>query len=234
MSRTLSTACTPYSPPLSSFGDALMAEPLSPSPDVRDGSRALSSIGTPPKAPSLSVWSGTRLALLEPIHGFIPVDHYVSMTALHQRLWQEGIEWRAFLAAGALVHRVRNRLWREVNESGFPFTAVAWIDSDIVVADEDFIQLLAVAREYDVVSARYLRKRERDVCAFSRIGHSSLYTPIPIDARGLLEVAAVGLGCCIVARRVFDALQDHFGYRIFEAPTQWNGDVLGEDIVRSE
>ncbi len=82
------------------------------------------------------------------------------------------------------------------------------IDSDMTPRPETALQLLTVAKQTgaDIVSALCF-DRHVFLPAFQAVPGETPYPETLAELRGVLEVARVGLGCCLIRRRVFEALE---------------------------
>lgn len=107
-----------------------------------------------------------------------------------------------------------------------------FLDSDMVMPP-DIVDLLLV-HDKDFVSALYvLRKAHRPCYRFFKDGN--YYAPDKIEPNKLVEVDAVGLGCCLIKRAVLEKLDKLYkGKPLFKMDYRNRTDVLGEDAFFCE
>jgi len=89
--------------------------------------------------------------------------------------------------------------------SALQHKSLKWIfffDSDILVPSDAVLRLLSF--QLPMVSAMYYSKAE-NWCAYSRDAGGS-YHPIKSWTGTLLSVDAVGMGCCLIDKRIFEKL----------------------------
>jgi hypothetical protein len=75
-----------------------------------------------------------------------------------------------------------------------------WLDSDMVWEPEDFMRMLALSQERDIVCATYPAKKDQPTF------YVNYDPPFVSDDLGLFEVKGVGLGFTVMNRRVVEAL----------------------------
>lgn len=77
-----------------------------------------------------------------------------------------------------------------------------WLDSDMVWTAQDFLRLLALSQKYDVIACTYPAKIEGPETFYVN------YDPARMEPNryGLLPVKGVGLGFCVVDRRICEQL----------------------------
>lgn len=120
--------------------------------------------------------------------------------------------------SGTNVQKARNdcvRWFLEQTES----THLVFVDTDMVWAPD--VPAKLIERDEPIVSAYYLG-RGHDGKAFP-VGMKWADEPLKTmsyltteDLDGLTEVAGVGMGCCVIQRRVLESLAEHDGH-----PDQW-------------
>jgi hypothetical protein len=79
-----------------------------------------------------------------------------------------------------------------------------WIDSDIEWEPEDFLRLLAMSTELDVVCGAYPLKREDGGNSFVVLHEDS--TKITMNRFGCLKIQGTGLGFCVMRRELVERL----------------------------
>jgi hypothetical protein len=111
-----------------------------------------------------------------------------------------------------------------------------WIDSDMVWAPDDFVRMLALSTVHDVVAAAYpLRNIQPNTY---QVGHDE--NP-ETDRFGLIKVNALGLGFCVIDRKVaeavsakaepaFNRLTGNSTPAVFRVGVV-GGDRTGEDVI---
>lgn len=111
-----------------------------------------------------------------------------------------------------------------------------WIDSDIIWEPKDFITMLALSQERDVVCATYPAKLETPTYYINRFGNG----PLKVDELGLVEILGVGLGFTVIRREVIEDILERCAcvrdeisgreiYSVFQ-PGIWAGKREGEDM----
>ncbi len=107
-----------------------------------------------------------------------------------------------------------------------------FLDSDMVFPPN--ILDLLLKHDKDIVSALYiLRKAHRPCYRFFKDGH--YHAPEKIELNKLLEVDALGLGCCLIKRSVLEKLnEEHAGKPLFKMDYRNRTEVLGEDAFFCE
>lgn len=93
------------------------------------------------------------------------------------------------------------------------------IDDDIIWEPEDFMRLLALSKNRDVVCASYPAKREPNTF-YIRHDNSA---PLVMDEYGLVEVQGVGLGFAIMGRQVVEA--------VAEASSRVRDEITGKEYA---
>ena len=81
-----------------------------------------------------------------------------------------------------------------------------WLDSDIILPKNlDVLQSL-IKNDKDIVSALYFKKEYpyHPVFIIIKDGKPSIIKPVPLNQ--ILKVDAVGLGCCLIKREVFEKM----------------------------
>jgi hypothetical protein len=111
-----------------------------------------------------------------------------------------------------------------------------WIDSDIVWETKDFITMLALSQERDVVCATYPAKLDTSTYYI----HREEQGPLRVDDLGLVEILGVGLGFTVIRRGVIEdivsrspAIHDEISGREIPAifqPGYRDGKREGEDM----
>ena len=134
-----------------------------------------------------------------------------------------------FIPGDALVQRARNSLVKIAVESGVD--DIVFIDADIAWQPEDFFRLLG--HDVDVVGGLYRQKADDVVLVFRPNGK------VEPDARGLLEVAAVGCGLLRVRgsalRQMWEASAPYRdgpveSRNLFEVVLE-DGELVSEDVA---
>lgn len=117
-----------------------------------------------------------------------------------------------------------------------------WIDSDIVWEPADFLRMLVLSTQYDVICATYAQKTEAQTVV---IRHPDLLT-FEMNPHGLVKVQGAGLGFTIITRevaqrvadskpKVFDITSDRSIADVFRLDSIDRGhespDLRGEDVA---
>lgn len=158
-----------------------------------------------------------RLAVITPVYAAVPGPAYEAIAALAYEVGKSG---------GRLWHRT---IWGCSNLPFARFSLAKWavatdadrvlfVDDDIVYTTQDIEALYAI--DADVVSGMYSRRELRGAIVGAPLTGG--------EERGLLlEMAAVGLGCCLMRRSVLAALVEKYGERLFAFTADQKGP--GED-----
>lgn len=111
-----------------------------------------------------------------------------------------------------------------------------WVDSDIIWETKDFITMLALSQEREVICATYPAKLDTTTYYINRSDNG----PLIIDEFGLVEVLGVGLGFTVIRREAIEGIvsrcpliRDEISgrelYSVFQ-PGYRNGQREGEDM----
>lgn len=112
---------------------------------------------------------------------------------------RSGIAFNLHSVSGSsLVTFARNRVADAFLKSSSEF--LFWIDSDISWEAQDFLRVLMLAKEFDLVCAAYPLKNDS---ADFVIKHPDL-TTFEINPHGLVKVQGAGLGFCCVKRALVE------------------------------
>ena len=112
-----------------------------------------------------------------------------------------GMDLVPVMEVGGVVEMVRDALIEHFMQSGKQ--KLFWIDADMVWTPDDFARIVALSTKYDVVGASYPAKVE---------GPTQYYIQFSPDMTrnemGLMEVHGMGLGFCIMDRKVIEPLYE--------------------------
>jgi hypothetical protein len=139
----------------------------------------------------------------------IPGSEEARWSAFYQALWRvRGVTRDNVIATtdGDNVAANRNKIGLSAMAAGYD--AVWYVDNDQICSTDTLKRLLS--HDKDIVSGLYLRRRPplTPVCfdQEDEVGYVSPRLLNPGD-RGLVEVKAVGAGCLLVKRAVFEAVK---------------------------
>lgn len=80
-----------------------------------------------------------------------------------------------------------------------------FLDNDIMATMEDFVKLLHLSEKYDIATAMYCVKRDKDI-------NFPISTHIPFrynEEDNMIYIRGAGMGFTVINRRVFEAMEPH-------------------------
>ncbi len=151
---------------------------------------------SPPRTFDLA---GMHVVLAMPSHRHIHPHTVVSLLNTQRAMIERGIPIDIeHKYGGSIVHHVRTKVaWDFLQTKG---THLFWVDSDIVWKAKDFIRLLALATQCDVVAGAYPAKQDPTIFMGRALG------TIETNEFGLLPVGGIGMGFCVMSRKVVETL----------------------------
>jgi len=176
------------------------------------------------------------ISLVMPVNRPLPWQTAISMIETKSLLQSYGLDMIIQIIAGcSQVHNARNEAVSAFLESDK--TRMFWIDSDIAWKADDFMRLVALSSQMDVICGVYPKKS--DPIQFQ------VAAPVPgpddePNEFGCYSIGGTGLGFTIVARHVIEELaakapivrycDKNMSY-VFRGDDVVNGSVVGEDIA---
>ena len=134
-----------------------------------------------------------------PVNGPINPRTVMSLARTVGECARQGVKLEVeFITGCSVVTMARNRVVDSFLKTDY--RTLFWIDSDIAWRPEDFLRLLALTDEVDVVGALYPMKSNDAIVptAFSRRGEFDM------NKFGLLHANGLGLGFCVMKREVVE------------------------------
>ena len=134
-----------------------------------------------------------------PVNGPVNPRTVMSLVRTVNECAKQGVRLEVeFITGCSVVTMARNRVVDSFLKTDY--RALFWIDSDIAWRPEDFLRLLALTDEVDVVGALYPMKSNDVIVptAFSRRGEFDM------NKFGLLHANGMGLGFCVMKREVVE------------------------------
>lgn len=135
-----------------------------------------------------------------PAHDTLHTNFAIGLANLTSRLTRDGIDYKLHVFCGSVIAESRTRLANEALDYGA--THLLWLDSDIHFPANIVDRFLQ--HDKDIVAANYsTRYHPHRSVAF--------VDPTNVDSRldtkfGLHKIWAVGMGCMMIKREVFEAL----------------------------
>jgi hypothetical protein len=144
---------------------------------------------------------------LQPLYGHVPPAAHgnqqrfvLQNTALGWLHWNE--DW-----LGAYVDEARNSLVKKVLKTIPEATHVLFVDQDMMLPMETIECLLS--NKVDVVSGTYFGKDpDATIVAFESMGPTVRLQDFDTD--GIIQVAGVGMGCCLITVDLLKRMREHF------------------------
>lgn len=134
-----------------------------------------------------------------PVNGPINTKTVMSLVRTVNECAKAGVKLEVeFIIGCSVVTMARNRVVDSFLKADY--SRLFWIDSDIAWRTEDFLRLLALTNEVDVVGALYPMKSSDVIVptAFDRRGEFDM------NKFGLLNANGMGLGFCVMKREVVE------------------------------
>lgn len=137
-----------------------------------------------------------------PIDNGMPPRSVMSLVHTTNRLTAMGIPFNVFMEVSGVVQIGRDMVFDDFLRSDMD--KLFWIDSDQVWAPDDFLRLLALSTQVDVVAAAYPAKVDGPPTFYAHLMEEAPRGPF-----GLVEIKGVGLGFAIVDRKVCQQLAEN-------------------------
>lgn len=129
----------------------------------------------------------------------------------------------AHVSGSSIVTDARNRVVDKFLKTDA--SRLFWIDSDMQWKPDDFVRLLALTTEVDVVCAAYAHKTDK--CELS-IKHKDLRT-FDLHKHGLVKIDGAGLGFCCMKREVVEKVVETKRLVYDGLSESWMADVFRTD-----
>lgn len=173
---------------------------------------------------SPGAWEGRKPELLIgiPHTGLVTIDWALELAVLWRPSGTSIRGWR-----GVPIDVARNRLVKDARELGV--RRLFFLDSDNIAEAPNAIQRL-ISQELPIVSGLYYSKKGYPgMWRLTPDGRSyNAITQFPTEH--LIEVDAIGMGCCLIDLRVFDRIQEPWFEWQIKDPEHQDG-VYSEDFV---
>lgn len=136
-----------------------------------------------------------------PTGSFVPWQTAMSLAKTVKACTERRIECGvACIAGSSVVTWARSKVLDTFLEG--TASRLFWIDSDIVWEPKDFLRLLVLSTQYDVICGTYAQKTEAQTIV---IRHPDLLT-FDINPHGLVKFSGAGLGFTIITREVAERI----------------------------
>jgi hypothetical protein len=142
----------------------------------------------------------------------LPYQTALSLLQTQMACFERDIPVMFFVVAGdSLVHHARNACAVRFLETHY--SHLFWIDSDMAWQAEDFVRLLALCTEHDIVCASY---RVKDDTIDFRVSMKDPDEPVSTNEFGLIEINGAGLGFCCMSRKVVETIANNAPRLIYD------------------
>lgn len=179
--------------------------------------------------------AGVSVLLAMPVHNDISPATVMSLVETVDELKTHNIPFTFQMQAGSsLVHHARTLLVHEFLKT--KYNRIFWLDSDIVWKAPDFMKLLALSTQMEVVCGAYPVKRDPPLFQLG-----VLQQVVEANKFGCIPVKGVGLGFTVIQRHVIEQLyawapklkypeHEHPIPRVFRCDDS-DGEARGEDMA---
>lgn len=141
-----------------------------------------------------------QIGICIPAHDTLHTNFAISLANLTSRLTRDNIDYQLHVICGSVIAESRTRLANEALEHGA--THLLWLDSDIHFPANIVSKFLK--HDKDIVAANYsTRYHPYRSVAFTDPTDTNKRLETKI---GLHKIWAIGMGCMLVKRQVFDEL----------------------------
>lgn len=164
-----------------------------------------------------------KLLVGVPSLDFVHVDFVKCLTALVQRLKDDGVRFEVFLCNGTLAHVARDRVaCKAINEG---FTHVLWLDADMIFTP-DILEDLSFSGHDFVTGLAASRRPPYMLCSFRTVNREKI-VPFELDdlPQETVEIEGCGLACVLISTEILREVQ--FRYKSCFIPM----DIFGEDLA---
>lgn len=162
-----------------------------------------------------------QISICIPVRDFVTTQFSYSLANLTAHCASKSIPFQLNMLMGSEVAMQRQQLAEEALESGC--THILWLDSDMQFP-VDILDIM-LAHDKDIIALNYSTRVEpHKPVAFTN--EDNLNDRL-VSTTGINNVVAVGMGCMLVKRKVFDTMDlPYFS-------VEWNEDysnLMGEDL----
>ena len=132
----------------------------------------------------------------------IPVETAVHLSQATATLQRNGIPVTMQWGTASLIDLNRSRLIKRFLYET-ECDKLFFLDADIIFKTEDFLRLVMHSQKYDAVGAIYPRRADPPKF-FMKVKPDRELT---VNEDGLMEIIGMGMGFCIIDRKVFDKMR---------------------------
>jgi len=162
-----------------------------------------------------------KIAICIPSHNHVHLGFAKSLANLTSYLTKQNVDFEIFSALGTVIPDLRQLLANRALESKADY--ILWLDSDMHFPKDTVDRLLA--HDKDIVAATY-STRVKPLRSVAFINQYDL--DARLDAKtGLHKVWAVGMGCMLVSRKVFEVLPKPWFAHVYN---EVEDNFVGEDV----
>lgn len=161
------------------------------------------------------------VAICTPTRDLVYAGYAKSLANLTAKLASQQTKFEVMISMGSVIPQLRTNLVNIALEKNFEW--LLWLDSDMHFPDYLFEKLVAHGK--DIVAASYsTRVKPLRSVAFT---NENNYDERLTERRGLHPVFAVGMGCMLTRRTVFEELPRPWFQHEWDQQSQ---SLMGEDI----
>ncbi len=162
-----------------------------------------------------------KLAICVPARDTVQVGFAKCLANLTARLAKDNVDYELMFNLGSVIPQQRNTLAELALEKNADY--LLWLDSDMHFPANTFERLLKHQKEICAATYSTRIKPQRSVAFIDKNNLDKRLKP----KTGLHPVFAVGMGCMLISRVVFDNLPKPWFQYIWNKDTK---DLSGEDI----
>lgn len=145
-----------------------------------------------------------KILIAIPAFDYIHTEFAKSLTALIQRLYQDGVQADVKFITGTLVYAARDRLASHAIQNNY--SHVLWLDSDMVFDDELLYDLQFAHKDFVSGIAR-ARRSPYCSCLFSDLQRIQRIEEYPTDT---FRVAGCGFACVLIKTDILRAVKERY------------------------
>lgn len=144
-----------------------------------------------------------KLLIGVPTTDFVHVEFMKCLTALIQRLKDDGIRYELMIESGTLVYMARERIaHKAINEK---FSHVLWLDSDMIFSPAILDDLMFSGKDF-VTGIYHARRKGYASCIFKSIDINVKVERFEEYPKETFEIAGCGFGCVLVSTEILRAV----------------------------
>lgn len=160
--------------------------------------------------------AGVSVLLAMPVNRDLHPAVVMSLLETQDLLKDQNIPMNVYMeVGGSLVHHSRTSLVHRFMQSDY--SRLFWVDSDITWKAKDFLKLLALSTQMDVVCGAYPTK---SLPPKFLLRTDNPDEPVESNEHGCLPIRGVGLGFSVVTRKVIEELYNRAPKRIYPFSTE--------------